>query len=121
MWLIVAQRIVFDFVFHLVYFPVWWYSAGLVHTGRGCLHLIQTANYTLAPGLWLRNIFVPIYGADDWQGRIISFFLRLANVIVRSIALALWALFVLFLFALWLLLPIFFAYMIIRSVTGYAV
>lgn len=111
----VAQRIVLDFVLHILYFPVWWYSVGLLHVARRCFHMVQTVNYTLAPGLWLRNIFVPIFGADDWQGRIVSFFLRLINVIIRGFMLCLWIACVLFLFLLWIGLPIFFVYMLIRS------
>lgn len=111
----VAQRIIVDFVLHILYFPVWWFSFGLAHTGRTCVHLVQNVNITLAPGLWFRNLFVPIYGADDWEGRIISFFLRLVNAIVRSAILLVWMAFVLFLFALWIVLPVFFVYMLIRA------
>lgn len=115
MWLMVAQRIIIDFFLHLFYFPIWWYSGGLVHVGKACIRMVQSTNYTLAPGLWLKNIFVPVYGADDWQGRIISFFLRLVNVIVRGFMLLVWIGFVLFLFSLWIVLPLFFVYMITRT------
>jgi len=28
--------------------------------------------------VWLKNLFAPMFGQTDWQGRLISFFMRLA-------------------------------------------
>jgi len=115
MWFLVAQRIFFDFLWHILYFPLWWYSGGIAYVGRRCISFVQMGNFSLAPGLWLKNIFVPIYGADDWEGRIISFFLRLVNVIARSVLLFIWIIVALFLCIVWAILPIFFVYMLVRT------
>lgn len=111
----VLQRITIDFLWHLVYFPIWWYTGGVKKTLIFCFNLFQTGNENLAPGLWLRNIFVPMFGQTDWQGRIMSFFMRLVNVIFRFIILAIWFFVVLIIFFLWLILPIFIGYMLALS------
>ncbi len=60
----------------------------------------------MSPGLWLKNIFVPMFGQYDWQGRLVSFFMRLVQVVVRSVALVFWLIACLVLFVLWLALPV---------------
>jgi len=57
----------------------------------------------LAIGVWTKNIFVPMFGMHDWQSRIISFFMRVVQIIGRSIALFLLTLIILFALALYVL------------------
>ena len=41
----------------------------------------------LAIKVWIKNIFVPMFGMHDWQSRIISFFMRVVQIIGRAIVL----------------------------------
>ena len=77
--------------------------------------VLKAGNAALAPGLWLKNILVPMYGQNDWQGRLMSFFMRLVNVIVRAGLLLLWMIVSAVLFALWLMLPVFVGYMLVKA------
>lgn len=106
MWLLILQRIFFDAVLDLFYFPLWWYTGGILHSAKWCWHFFLDGNQTLAPHLWLKNLFVPMFGQYDWQGRIISFFMRLVQFFVRSLALAIWFVVCMALFFVWLILPI---------------
>jgi len=115
MWIVIVQQIALDFLLHMVYFPVWWYTDGLKRAGIYCINLLQSGNEILAPGLWLQNLFVPMFGQADWQGRIVSFFMRLVNVIGRSLALFFWLLAVTLVFLLWFVFPIFILFMFFRS------
>ena len=115
MWILVFQRLLIDFFIDIFYFPVWWYSAGAKRALIGCWHLIREANISMAPGLWLKNIFVPMFGQRDWQGRIMSFFMRLVNVIGRGIALFIWSASVFALFFIWLGFPIFLSMKLLQS------
>src|SRR3989339_665937 len=115
MWILVAQRILLECVVDIIYFPIWWFTAGARHALLFCVGLVQEANAMMAPGLWLKNIFVPMFGQWDWQGRIMSFFMRLANVIIRSICLTIWVGVVIVLFLLWILFPTFVLYMLLTS------
>ena len=106
MFLLVFQKLILDLVLDIIYFPVWWYTGGLKFIIQKCWEIFLSGNARLAPGLWLKNIFVPMFGQWDWEGRIISFFMRLVQIIGRSIALLFWMIFVLAIFWFWLILPI---------------
>jgi len=105
--LIIAQRILVEFILDFFYFPIWWYTGGAKKVILFCAEFFLEANSYLAPGLWLRNILTPMYGQYDWQGRIMSFFMRLANVVIRFIGLFIWLLLTLLLFFIWMITPIF--------------
>lgn len=117
MWLLVTQRLALEFLFDFIYFPFWWYTGGLKHTLFYCFKLFQTGNEYLAPGLWLKNIFVPMFGQYDFQGRLMSFFMRIMNVLGRSLTLFFWLLIVLFILCLWLLFPVLLIYLFSKSLS----
>ncbi len=77
----ILMRIVWDFI----YFPVWWYSAGLLKTVRGVGNFYRTQEASLNFLVWLKNIFVPMYGQHDAVGRLISFFIRLFQILYRGL------------------------------------
>lgn len=106
MFILVLQRLFIEAILDIVYFPLWWYTSGLVRAARFCLAILAWGNRTFAPGLWLRNIFVPMYGQSDWQGRIISFVMRVIQIIARIFALLIWLFACIVLFSIWLLLPV---------------
>jgi len=106
MWLLIFQRILFDSIVDIFYFPLWWYTSGVLHSFKWCWGFFLDGNQNLAPGLWLKNLFVPMYGQYDWQGRIISFLMRFIQFGFRSVALIFWFLVCVVLFIIWLLLPV---------------
>lgn len=106
MYILILQRLFLEALFDVVYFPVWWYTGGVKHAGLRCLELCKQGNRALAPGLWLVNIFVPMYGQYDWQGRLISFFIRSANVFGRALALGVWLAVCLVFFFIYMAFPI---------------
>ena len=106
MWLLIFQRILFDAIIDIFYFPLWWYTGGVLHSLKWCVGFFLEGNENLAPGLWFQNLLVPMYGQYDWQGRIISFFMRFVQFFFRSIALMLWLLVCVILFIIWLSLPV---------------
>jgi len=116
MWVLVLQRMALEFIIDLIYFPLWWYSSGAKGALIFCINLIKEANANLAPGLWLKNIFVPMFGQWDWQGRIMSFFMRSVNVVFRTIGLLIWVAIMVVVFLLWLAFPGFVVYMLLISV-----
>jgi hypothetical protein len=115
MYALVFQRIAFAAFLDFFYFPIWWYTFGLVKALRWSFDLLQEGNETLAPGIWLRNIFVPMFGQYDWQGRIISFVMRLIQIIFRSIFLLFWLIICVACFVAYLLIPPIIAFGLYRS------
>ncbi|MFA7314452.1 MAG: hypothetical protein WC025_00790 [Candidatus Magasanikbacteria bacterium] len=78
--------------------------------------MIKEVNAMMSPGLWLKNIFVPMFGQYDFQGRLVSVFVRFLNIIFRTIGLLVWVILVIVLFFIWILLPMGVLYFLIDSV-----
>lgn len=106
MVLVVFERLVVQFFLDIVIFPFWWYTMGLFRVVRGLGRSIAETNQRLAPGLWFKNMFTPMYGQHDIEGRLMSVFMRIVNIIGRSIALIVWIGITGIGLLLWLLLPI---------------
>lgn len=105
---VVLARVFFvDLVIGVLRFPLWWYSHGLALMLRWAGHSIKNQMQNLGLDVWVKNLFVPMYGTTDVAGRLISFFLRLVMIIGRSIMLGVWMLLVcLVLICYLLILPI---------------
>ena len=97
----------------IILFPVWWYSRGFWQWGKTLFKFLKKRQKGIGLMVWAKNIFRPMYGQTDWQGKLISFFVRLAQIIIRGIVMLFWVLFVLFCFLLWPILPLFVIYEII--------
>ena len=103
-----------NLVRNIVYWPFWWYSAGLVIALKGVGNLIARSWKGLALGVWLKNIFRPMYGQYDFASRIISFVMRLIQIIARLIIMAVLTAVFIGLLAVYLVLPPFSVWMLIR-------
>ena len=77
----ISQKIVGEFL----YFPIWWYSTGLLKAARGWMTNMKNLNKRLGMWIWIKHIFVPMYAEYNFWGRIISFFMRLIILVFRSI------------------------------------
>lgn len=112
----ITRLIVQDLLLDFLYWPVWWYSAGLVYFFSFCLQLLKNQYERVALGVWVKNIFTPMYGQYDTEGRIISFFVRLFQIIVRSIFMVVWLALDLIFFIGWVVLPIYIVYQVILGI-----
>ena len=99
----------------LLYWPIWWYTRGISRAGLFALAEIKLQAQRLGVGVWAKNIFVPMFGQYDLEGRLISFFIRLIQIIVRGIATVVWAALVAAVFGLWVLLPLIALYFVIYN------
>jgi hypothetical protein len=109
----VAIQVIIDFIKDILYFPLWWYSAGTAEAFLFALNKIHNGARQLGLKVWVANLFRPMFGQYDITGRIISFFIRLVQIIVRSIMMVVWIALMLILFLIWLALPPFIIYQII--------
>lgn len=100
------KAVMFATIADFLYTPVWWYSRGLWRQLRGAAGSFVGKQRDLAIDVWLKNLLVPMYGQYDMVGRLISFFMRLVQIIGRAIVLLIWAgLLVMWLIA-WVLIPV---------------
>src|SRR3989338_9000983 len=94
-----------DAIFDIVRFPVWWYTSGMIRTWSIFISSLRDANESLGATLWAKNILQPMFAQYDLSGRIISFFMRLFQIIIRFLALAVWGVILFSLVIIWALLP----------------
>ena len=97
--------IILEFLAKILYFPLWWYGVGLVKRIKSLFYFLKSKEEELGLGVWAKNILVPMYGQRDFAGRIISFFVRLVQVIFRTIALLIWFILVLLTLLIWIFFP----------------
>jgi hypothetical protein len=108
-----SLQIIAELVRDVLYFPLWWYGRGLVNLTKGVMNFIADKEKALALLVWVKNIFRPMYAQYDWQGMLISFFMRLVQIIFRSIVMLLWLIISLAIIIFWIILPVFVVYEII--------
>ncbi|NUM25309.1 MAG: hypothetical protein HUU49_01640 [Candidatus Buchananbacteria bacterium] len=112
------KYIIIDLIGDILYWPIWWYSKGLLKATKASINAIINQERSLGLGIWVKNIFTPMFGQYDIEGRIISFFARLIQIIVRSIILFVWAVVVLLFYLFWLILPVIVVYEIYYNILG---
>lgn len=101
----ILGRLSLGLFFEIMYAPVWWYTQGLLwFVSQISTSIKDTAN-SASLGLWVKNLFVPMYGQYDVWGRIVSFMIRFANIVGRSLWVGLWVIICVGVLLVWLALP----------------
>ncbi len=95
-----------DLLGGIVAWPFWWYSAGALLMLRNLHSFFRDYARSVAVGVWVKNLFVPMYGVRDWQSRIISVFMRAAQIVARSLFLLVLLIVVVLAFVVYLALPV---------------
>ncbi len=101
----------------VVFFPIWWYSFGLAQILKKNKKFLANREKGLALFVWIVNIFTPMYGQYDIQGRIISFFMRLVQIIFRGLIMIFWLIITFLCVIIWLGLPFLIIYQIFYQIT----
>jgi hypothetical protein len=108
-----SAKIIVETIKEIIFFPIWWYSIGLAKVVRGLMNFLSDRQRSLALFVWIKNIFKPMYQQYDWQGLLISFFMRSIMIVIRGVALLFWVVFALIALAFWLALPLYVIYQIV--------
>jgi len=111
-----SGKIITELIIDILYFPLWWYSRGLLKLLIWLKKFLSNKQKFLALLVWIKNIHRPMYGQYDWQGMLISFFMRLFQIFIRSLIMLFWCVFVLIVLFFWLILPPLVIYEIIFQV-----
>ncbi len=93
-------------MFNVLYFPIWWYTAGLRKRCRGFWRSVKNWSRYLALKILLTNLFRPMFGQYNWQGRIISFVMRIIQLFFSLIIFLVGLVVLVILLLLWIFLPI---------------
>lgn len=93
-----------DILLDIILFPVWWYTEGL----RGVLNFLwmelRRAAGAIGIVIWLKSMFKPMYGERSWQGRLISFFMRIVVLIWKLVLFFGWTAILAAIFLVWILI-----------------
>ena len=101
-----VKFILIELIGDVLYFPVWWYTRGAKKTILFFWQKIIVTENALGVRIWVTSLFKPMYAQKDWQSKIISFFMRIFQIIIRTIAFAVVFIFWLTITLIWLALPI---------------
>lgn len=85
---------------------IWWYGEGFVGVAKYLVRTISFRASSYALAIWMRDLFVPMYGQVDWTGRLVSLLMRIVVISYRSIALFVEAIMNVMLALLWLTIPV---------------
>lgn len=102
-----------DLLGSILYWPIWWYTQGFFKLLEITWKNIIDEEKRFGIRIWLANLFVPMFGQYDWQGRLISMFMRFVMLIGKIIMFLIWIILMLVIIILWLILPLLAIYMII--------
>ena len=93
-------------MFSVLYFPIWWYTAGLRKQCRGFWHSVKNWSRYLGLKILITNLFRPMFGQYNWQGRIISLGMRIIQLFFSLIFFLVGLVVLAILLLLWIFLPI---------------
>jgi len=113
---IYSSGIILESLGKILYFPIWWYSSGLLRRAKSLFYFLRDRERDLGFMIWAKNMFVPMYGQSDFAGRMISFFVRLIQVIFRGIVLLFYSILSLVMFLLWLFFPLLILFLLIFQI-----
>jgi hypothetical protein len=105
----------------LIYFPFWWYTRGLVRFAKSFINSLRFKWQDLGVGVWIKNLFVPMFGVHDISGRLISFFMRLVNIIGRFFYFLIFAVIFFLWFLIKLLAPAFFVALLFIQIGNFLI
>ncbi len=100
-----ARLLFVDLIGSVAWFPIWWYTTGIKRMIQWCLDGLRYRVRQYSFAVWIKNFFVPMYGQYDWQGRLISVFMRTVVLIGRAIAIVAEATVYVLLVFVWAVLP----------------
>lgn len=101
-----GAKVSLQIVWEFLYFPIWWYTVGFWRWSKKILEFWHNQEASLGFLVWVKNIFVPMYGQHDFAGRMISFVIRVIQIIYRGLAMLVVLVIGLLALAVWLLFPV---------------
>lgn len=114
----VAQLLFVDLLGSIAWFPVWWYTKGLVKVANYALMTLRYRAKAYSFVIWLKNFFVPMYGQHDIAGRLVSVFMRFVVLVGRSVAIVVEALLYVVGLIAWLALPVVAILFLLANIAG---
>ncbi len=103
----------------LLMMPIWWYTSGLVLALSMTKNSISNMVDFFGLRIWIKNLFVPMYGETTISGKIISFFVRLFMILVQSMGVILLSLLIVVAFFIYLIFLPIVAFLLLNNTFGF--
>ena len=94
----------------ILYFPVWWYTTGLMKVVNLAINEITSFARAFALKTLLKYMFKPMYGYTDIISRLISLYVRIGYFLVLAVVSVLYTIALFILVVLWVIVPPFVLY-----------
>ena len=98
----IIKHIILD----ILYFPLWWYTRGFARTIKFALRSVSDAERQIALGIWLKAMFKPMFQDYTWEGRMVSFFMRIMLLIFKIVMFGAWVIGAILIIIAWTAIPI---------------
>ena len=115
---IIFKNFILDPFFSILYFPLFWYSKGLVKFLKSLLSTLKEVSPPFVLKILIANLGKPMYGDYSREGRIISFFMRLVHLSFWLLKTFIVFIILFIIFLIYLLLPLLAIYEIICNLNN---
>ncbi len=102
--------VIVDLVLNIIYFPVWWYTIGLMKVVRLVVREARSLAQTFNLKILFQSLLIPMFGQYDLAGRIISFFVRIVYTSGLFVISIVYTVLLCCMLLIWLTLPLFIVY-----------
>lgn len=102
-----------EFILSILYFPIWWYTKGLLKVIRLLMNEIKSFTHSLRLRTLFTFLLQPMFGLTDRWSKIISFFVRIVHFFILFVVTIIYSVVLIALVVVWIMLPIFIAYNIL--------
>jgi len=101
----VIKDLFLDAFYEVIFFPVWWYSAGLKKALVFCWQQVVNGWQATALPILLAAFFKPMYAEKGFAAYLLSFMVRIWQISWRLVFMIIWLALWLLILILWLVLP----------------
>ncbi len=102
-----AIKVIFlEIIWEIIFFPIWWYNQGLKRVILYVWNSLKNSSRILALPIMFKNLFKPMFGQYDREGRLISFLMRIILTISRVLVFLVLLFLNIIILLIWILLPV---------------
>jgi hypothetical protein len=109
-FLVLGAQTILNMLWGIIYFPFWWYTRGLVFITAICGRFLSRQEKSLAIMLRIKNLNRPLYENQELLGMLASLWVRIFQIIWRSLIMLFWIIGILIFLYFWIMLPLAAAY-----------
>ncbi len=96
-------------------FVIWWYGAGLKNIFHWAWQELAELEDHIHWKQWACALFIPMYGQNDWRGRMVSVVMRFVVLVYKTLWVLVWIVFHAIILGTYIVFPVLAIGMSVRS------